>query len=98
MNASFNHMTVITGRSIASGIAKSFPLIHARRDVLLGSDADLSTKVFYDSALIGNNWIDIDPIESREIFTEMIRGIVNGSLTSEVSLKRAALSLEQIYR
>lgn len=69
---------VLSRSEVIGGIAKSAGLPPVRRDLLNVRPNDAVLSVFYDSALITRAWNDPSPLETDQLFREMINDVNSG--------------------
>jgi ABC-type glycerol-3-phosphate transport system substrate-binding protein len=53
-----------------------------RRDVIAQGTADQYISIFNQSALIGRTWLDMDPLQSEQIFSDMVSSFTSGQKTA----------------
>lgn len=78
-----------TGNSFALGMDEKNPLPSARRDLLEQVGADNIKNVFRQSALISRGWLDPNPIETNQIFKDMVENLLVGRLPVSDAVFRA---------
>lgn len=64
-----------------------------RATIALGT-TDPYLSIFYDSAVIADDWLDADPAKSREIFARMVESVTSGQKTLYEAIDGAHRELE----
>ena len=90
---------VLSGEYFVKNLSNFLKIPPARRDVLANDKKnDASVSVFYESALMSRGWIDPDPIETDEIFRDIIINVNSGRQTISVATTLAGRLLTNLVK
>ncbi len=105
-NASTNKSSAILVASLFSGKdflgdfhtknLTSFTVPPVRIDLLEKKSTDPYLTIFYDAALVAKTWIDPSPVETENIFRDMITDISSGTLDVSQAVGKANDRLAQL--
>jgi len=92
---------ILSNSAVAEATAHALNLPPVRRDLLAVRPTDPVQSVFYDSAIISHAWQDPSPVETDQLFDQMISAIGSGQqqITQALSVAQSGIDkLLQQYR
>jgi ABC-type glycerol-3-phosphate transport system substrate-binding protein len=89
---------LLTSDTAVSDIAAAAAVAPSRRDLLAQTQSQAYQAVFWQSALIGDNFLDPSPSSTDTIFDMMVESVTSGSKSAEGSLRTADGSLAALLR
>lgn len=88
---------VLTNPEVAEIIATTLSLPPARRDMLAKRPTDRYLTVFYDSAISGRTWLDPDPVQTSQIFSDLVANILSNKFDIESAINRAEEEINLLF-
>lgn len=98
INVSFVLINALTEPAALKALETQTNLPPVRRDMLADKPTDAFRTVFYNSALVSQAWIDPNPVESANVFRDMIESITSGKSRSYEALSKANQELLQLLK
>ncbi len=98
LNASFTAINSFTEPAALKSLESQTNLPPVRRDMLAEKPTAAYMSVFYSSALVSRSWTDPNPIESSNVFRDMIESITSGKSRSYEALSKANQDLTQLLK
>lgn len=86
----------LTSKEVSTSISQAVNGVTLRRDVLAEGSPDSYKAVFYDSALITDNWLDPDPDQSNGVFRQMVEDVTSGRHNVPGALEKANQRLQAL--
>lgn len=96
--AAFSLVTAFIEPAAQTALEKETTLPPVRRDLLASVPTDPFRVVFYNSAVISRSWIDPDPVETGNIFRDMIDGITSGRTRTYDALTGASSQINALLK
>ncbi len=93
ITTAFTAASLMSSSSFADKFRTSYALSPARRDLLNKKPADMYSPVFYNSALFARSWLDPAPVETKNIFKNMVDAVLSNAMTSDNAIKDAATKM-----
>lgn len=90
----FNVIQLLTAPESLAILSELVYLPPVRRDMIAAGSTDPYQVIFYDSALISKNWLDIDPAKSSAIFQNMVETITSGRADINSAINTASDSMD----
>lgn len=84
---------LLTGDTAAADISAAAGTAPARRDLLAQTQAGAAQAVFWQSALIGENFLDPNPSATNSLFQTMVESVTSGSKDAADAVSAADSSL-----
>ena len=78
-----------TSGGFANQFAKAAGIVPVRRDLLAQKPTDAYFPIFYDSALYAKSWLDPSPVDTDNIFQNMIDKVLSNSMTPDNAIRDA---------
>ena len=88
-NTAFTAASLMATGDFASKFAIALGVAPARRDLLKIKPADAYYPIFYDSALYARSWLDPSPVDTDNIFRNMIDKVLSNNMTVENAISDA---------
>lgn len=93
----FKAASLLSGKSVVSGISTLLGLPPVRRDLIAVPPTDgAALSVFYDSALISRGWYDPSVSETDKLFMTMFDNVTSGRSSMDQALSVAHSSLAKL--
>lgn len=89
---------VLSSKDFVGAVAQATGLPPVRRDILAVRPTNAVLSVFYDATLISRAWYDPSPIETDQMFREMIDSVNSGQQKTSQALLIAENSLNKFLR
>ncbi|MFT7507455.1 MAG: ABC-type glycerol-3-phosphate transport system substrate-binding protein [Acidimicrobiales bacterium] len=77
MSGAYAAMNTISSARYADGLTRGLNLAPVRRDLIAQGDSEPYRASILQSALIARSWLDPDPVESSNIFMQMVEDVVS---------------------
>lgn len=81
---------VLASSDLAEKIASAMSLVSVKREVLAQKTQDPYQQIFYDAALVAKAWLDFNPTQSAEIFSDLVDNYSSGRLKAGEAIQEAA--------
>ena len=95
LSSSKNFNTALTAASLLStgNFASEFALVNgiapARRDLLAVKQTDAYSPIFYSSALYARSYLDPSPVDTNNIFSDMVEGVLSNNTNAQGAISDA---------
>ncbi|MDO8492930.1 MAG: extracellular solute-binding protein [bacterium] len=86
----------LSGATFSRSLSNAIAMPPARRDLLSIGSKDPTASVFYSSAIMSKSWLDPLPLESDEVFQEMIESVLSGIITERDAINVAGKKLSNL--
>jgi ABC-type glycerol-3-phosphate transport system substrate-binding protein len=96
--SAFSQVFTLISKESISELVSIINLPPVRKDVLVNIPTDPYMKIFYDSALIADTWIDPDSNSTDTVFKNMIEGVIVGRDSYDSSINTAKIQITQIIQ
>jgi len=93
LNAAVFDMNLLTGDTAAADISAAAAVAPARRDLLSQTQASAYQAIFWQSALIGENFPDPNPSATDNLFEQMVESVTSGAKGAADAVNTANASL-----
>jgi ABC-type glycerol-3-phosphate transport system substrate-binding protein len=90
----YNIMQILTAPDAMAILSKLTFLPSVRRDVIAQGSTNPYMASFLDAALISRGWLDSDPVQSSQIFTELVESITSGRADTYNAIETASDKLD----
>ncbi|KKQ46980.1 MAG: hypothetical protein US65_C0021G0003 [Candidatus Yanofskybacteria bacterium GW2011_GWC2_37_9] len=88
-NTAFTAASLMATGDFASKFAIALGIAPARRELLKVKPADAYSPIFYDSALYARSWLDPSPVDTDNIFRNMVEKVLSNNMTVENAISDA---------
>ncbi len=88
----------LAGTANVKEFSTGFFLPPVRRDLLSQKPEDAVLSVFYSSALISKTWLEPDPVQTPEIFTNMVKSVLSGKKRISRAVNDASEQLQALIK
>ncbi len=95
-NTAFRVIYAIDTDATAEQLSKEGLLPSARRTVLANLPSDPIHSVFYNSAIISQTFLNLSPIDSRDIFKNMVSTVTSGRESAEKAVSVANIQMARL--
>ena len=85
--------TLMTTGIFADQFAKAIGTVPVRRDLLAQKPSDAYFPIFYDSALYAKSWLDPSPVDTDNIFKNMIDNVLSNNMKADNAISDANYKL-----
>mgnify|MGYP001570397871 CR=1 FL=1 len=92
-NTSFTAASLLATGDFASKFAIATGMAPARRDLLKVKPTDAFSPIFYDSALYARSWLDPSPVDTNNLFSRMVEGVLSNNTAVEAAISDASNKL-----
>ncbi len=94
----FKVSIMLSNPEFVAGLAKALNLPPVRRDLLSKKPSDAYMSLFYDSALISKAWLDPSPIDTENIFKNMVNSISSGKQMVSSSIISTGAEIQNLLK
>ncbi len=98
INTAFTAATLMSTGTFAKDFADAASVVPVRRDLLTQKPTDAYAPIFYDSALTAKAWLSPKPVNTNDIFKNLIEGVISGNMTVGSAIGDASAKLDLLLR
>ncbi len=78
ITATYQIISILTSPQFLKLYSEKFMAPSVRRDVIASGSKNPYITISNEAALVSNSWLDVDPVQSKNLFANMIEQIVSG--------------------
>ncbi len=98
LSADILDANLLTGDKAAADISAAAAVAPARRDLLAQTQSSAYQAIFWQSALIGENFLDPNPVATDSLFEQMVESVTSGAKSAADAVNSADGSLGTLIR
>lgn len=97
-NGVYQTLSILTQPTYLTNLAKTMYLPPVRTDLIAVGSSDPYLSVFGEAALVSKAWLDPDPVQSAQLFGNMVESITTGTRSSYQAIEDMGLQYDALIR
>ncbi len=97
LTTAFTAANLLSTGDFASKLALATGQTPARRDLLNIKPTDAFSAIFYNSALFAKSWLDPSSADTKNIFSNMVEGVLSNAMTVSEAIADASTKLGLLF-
>lgn len=98
LNTSYQVIAILTSPQNLATLSSDMYIPSVRNDIIAQGSSDPYITIFNQAALIAKTWLDIDPIQSRNLLSSMVDSVTSGQKTADQALQDTGAQYDIILR
>ncbi|HTK33134.1 MAG TPA: extracellular solute-binding protein [Candidatus Paceibacterota bacterium] len=97
-NGTYQVLSALTNPTYLATLAKNMYLPPVRTDLIAQGSSDPYLSVFGEAALVSKSWLDPDPVQTAQLFGNMVESITTGKKSSYQAIEDTGQQFDALIR